>query len=177
MPAPETHSVETDPASQSRPAQHTVLRSFAGHLEAAPQDVFAALVQRMTGAPGVTVHANANAHEIVQHSGRWYRGEYRVMPEANDAGADTAVDVDVDADTDTDAATPASGTRLEFEIVNVAQRWHRLAEFSGRAVLADAPYGFHALLSDVEAELDPDGANRASDHDAEKAPDSGPHTD
>lgn len=124
------------PAPSIRPERHTVLRSFAGHLDAEPASVFAALVERMHGAPGVAI--DPAAREIAQQGGWWYRGEYRVMAEPADDGA------------------AASGTRLEYEIVNVAQSWHWAGPIAGRKVLADAPYGFHALLSDIEAELDPD---------------------
>lgn len=116
-----------------RPERHTVLRSYAGHLDAAPADVFAALIERMQGAPGVAV--DAAGHEVVQQGGWWYRGEYRVMAEP------------------AETAAAESGTRLEFEIVNVAQSWHWAGPLAGRKVLASAPFGFHALLSDIEAEL------------------------
>lgn len=129
----------------SRPERHTVLRSFAGHLDAAPAAVFAALTERMQGAPGVAV--DTIGHEVVQQGGWWYRGEYRVMPEPADAA------VADETDTAANAAAAASGTRLEFEIVNVAQSWHWAGPIAGRKVLANAPYGFHALLSDIEAEL------------------------
>lgn len=139
------------PAPSTRPERHTVLRSFAGHLDAEPAAVFAALIERMQGAPGVAI--NAAAHEIAQQGGWWYRGEYRVMAEP------------ADHDPDSGAGAAASGTRLEYEIVNVAQNWHWAGPIAGRTVLADAPYGFHALLSDIEAELDPEAG-----HDAPEEP-------
>ncbi len=135
-------------APPTRPERHTVLRSFAGHLDADPVSVFAALVERMQGAPGVAI--DSAAREIAQLGGWWYRGEYRVMAEP------------ADHDPETGAAT--SGTRLEYEIVNVAQSWHWAGPIAGRRVLADAPYGFHALLSDIESELDP------GSHDGTEAP-------
>lgn len=137
------HPNPAQPAPSTRPERHTVLRSFAGHLDADPASVFAALLQRMQGAPGVAV--DAVAREIAQQGGWWYRGEYRVMaePADRDAAAGAA------------AGAAVSGTRLEYEIVNVAQSWHWAGPIAGRKVLADAPYGFHALLSDIEAELDP----------------------
>ena len=130
-----------------RPERHTVLRSFAGHLDAAPDQVFAALVERMQEAPGVAV--DTAGHEVVQQGGWWYRGEYRVMAEPADPTATAADGTGAEAD----AAAAASGTRLEFEIVNVAPSWHWAGPIAGRTVLANAPYGFHALLSDIEAEL------------------------
>lgn len=120
-----------------RPVRHTELRSFAGHLDAAPDAVFAALVRRMHGVHGVAVDAAAQA--IAHQGGWWYRGEYRVLAEPAEPGA----------------AAAASGTRLEHEIVNVAQRWHWAAPLAGRRVLAEAPYAFHALLSEIERELAP----------------------
>lgn len=141
------HPNLTQPAPSIRPERHTVLRSFAGHLDADPASVFAALVQRMQGAPGVAV--DADAREIAQQGGWWYRGEYRVMAEPAEQGADS------------DSGAAASGTRLEHEIVNVAQSWHWAGPIAGRKVLADAPYGFHALLSDIEAELHPGSEREA----------------
>ncbi|RZU64433.1 hypothetical protein EV379_0728 [Microterricola gilva] len=145
---------ESAPAAPSiRPGRHTVLRSFAGHLDADPAGVFAALVERMQGAPGVAV--DAAAREIAQQGGWWYRGEYRVMAEPSDHDGDAT-------QAGTEAGAAASGTRLEYEIVNVAQSWHWAGPIAGRRVLADAPYGFHALLSDIEAELHPEaGADEA----------------
>ncbi|PPL20132.1 hypothetical protein [Microterricola pindariensis] len=150
------------PSSQSHPAlptgrppRHTVLRSFAGHLDAAPDAVFSAIQQKMRAAPGVTV--DAAGHEIVQQGGWWYRGEYRVMAEPADAGTDAGTEAGADA--------AAPGTRLEYEIVNVAQSWHWAGPIAGRRVLAEAPYGFHALLSEIEAELWPELAGE-SDLDA-----------
>lgn len=128
-----------------RPERHTVLRSFAGHLEAAPDAVFAALVQRMQGAPGVAV--DAAAREIVQQGAWWYRGEYRVTAEPSDGG---------EAGEETEAGAAASASRVEYEIVNVAQSAHWVGPIVGRRVLAEAPYGFHALLTEIAAELDPE---------------------
>lgn len=144
------HPNPAQPAPSIRPERHTVLRSFAGHLDADPASVFAALLQRMQGAPGVAV--DADAREIAQQGGWWYRGEYRVMAEPAEHGAEAGAE----------GGAAASGTRLEYEIVNVAQSWHWAGPIAGRKVLADAPYGFHALLSDIEAELDP-GSNAGSE--------------
>lgn len=111
----------------------------------------------MRAAPGVAI--NTAEREIVQQGGWWYRGEYRVMPEPTDAtesadDRDPAEAAEASESSDIEErAAAASGTRLEFEIVNVAQSWHWAGPIAGRRVLADAPYGFHALLSEVESEL------------------------
>ena len=146
-----SESSPTPSSSSIRPERHTVLRSFAGHLDADPAGVFAALVERMQGAPGVAV--DSAAFEIAQQGGWWYRGEYRVMAEPTEAG--------------TEAGAAASGTRLEYEIVNVAQSWHWAGPIAGRRVLAEAPYGFHALLSDIEAELHPESQTETPDQPAD----------
>ncbi|AMB57909.1 hypothetical protein [Microterricola viridarii] len=122
-----------------RPARHTVLRSFAGHLDAAPDAVFAAIRQRMSDLPGVWV--DVAGREIVQQGTWWYRGEYRVMAEPLDEDAEPGA---------------AAGTRVEHEIVNVAQRPHWAGPVIGRRLLAEAPYAFHSLLSEIAAELDPE---------------------
>jgi hypothetical protein len=111
-----------------RPAKHTVLRSFAGHLDAAPDAVFRALAERLRS------HAGDEGHSIVDEASRtvivqgdwWYRGEYRVRPE------------------------PA-GTVVEYEIVNVAPTWHRAGPIAGRAVVRSAPSEFQALLTKLSA--------------------------
>jgi hypothetical protein len=101
--------------------------------------VFDAIVRKLDpgSGSGSSFTADSRAYLVIAQGGWWYRGEYRVMAEPADRDA------------------TASGTRLEYEIVNVAQNWHWAGPIAGRKVLADAPYGFHALLSDIEAELNP----------------------
>lgn len=121
-----------------RPEKHTVVRSFAGHLEAAPDAVFRGLVQRFGGLTGgdegQSLVDEASRTVIVQGNW-WYRGEYRARPEA-----------------DADAESGATVTLLEFEIVNVAPTWHWAGPLAGRAVIRSAPTAFQALLTDLEAE-------------------------
>ena len=130
--------------SPDRPAKHTVLRSFAGHLEGAPDAVFRALAERLG-------RADANAgdgHVLVDHANRavivqgdwWYRAEYRVLPEP--------AEPDSESDADPESGSEP-GTLVEFEIVNVAPTWHWAGPLAGRAVIRDAPHTFQALLTDL----------------------------
>ncbi|GAA3892954.1 hypothetical protein GCM10022381_38300 [Leifsonia kafniensis] len=114
------------------PAKHTVLRSFAGHLEAQPDDVFAVLLEKLAAGDENGEHFLADPAErfIVVQGDWWYRGEYRVLPE-EDGG----------------------GTRLEHEILNVAQIAHWAGAITGRSVVAAAPAAFGRLLTEIDAEL------------------------
>ncbi|MFB2598236.1 hypothetical protein ACEXQE_10620 [Herbiconiux sp. P17] len=118
--------------SLHRPEKHTVLRSFAGHLEAAPDAVFRGLVKRFGGLSGgdegQSLVDEASLTVIVQGNW-WYRGEYRARPEG-------------------------TGTLLEYEIVNVAPTAHWAGPIAGRAVIRSAPADFHALLTELEAEAE-----------------------
>lgn len=112
------------------PPKHTVLRSFAGHLEAAPDDVYAALAKHLAPGDETGEHflADPRTRLIVVEGDWWYRGEYRVMPEDG-------------------------GSRIEHEVINVAQVAHWAGALTGRSVVAGAPAAFQRLLSDVDAEL------------------------
>lgn len=107
-----------------------MVRSFAGHLEAAPDAVFRRLVERFGhlqgGDQGQSLVDEASRTVIVQGNW-WYRGEYRARPEG-------------------------TGTVLEFEIVNVAPTWHWAAPFAGRTEIREAPTAFQALLTELESE-------------------------
>lgn len=113
-----------------RPERHTVLRSFAGHLESPPDEVFARLVEHLTAEAarsgtesGLLVDEPTRA--VIVQGEWWYRGEYAVLPEGH---GDSVV---------------------EYEIVNVAQRAHRAAPFAGRREIASAPSVFQALLTAI----------------------------
>lgn len=111
-----------------RPARHTVLRSFAGHLDATPDAAFRALEAELA------VHRPAvdpAARLVVVQGEWWYRAEYRVRADVDHPGESI----------------------VEHEIVNVAERWHRLAPFAGRAELRDAPSAFQRLLTAVQVAL------------------------
>jgi hypothetical protein len=112
------------------------VRSFAGHLESAPDAVFRGLVERFGGLQGgdegQSLVDEASRTVIVQGNW-WYRGEYRARPESG-------------------SATDGTGTLLEYEIVNVAPTAHWAGPIAGRAVIRSAPADFQALLTELESE-------------------------
>jgi hypothetical protein len=109
-----------------RPQKHTELRAYAGTIAGAPDEVFGSLRARLEGGPGHFA-ADPASRRIVQQGDWWYRGEYRVLPEG-------------------------SGSRVEYEIVNVAQTAHLLAPLTGREVLRASASAFAQLLGELEDE-------------------------
>jgi hypothetical protein len=114
------------------PAKHTVLRSFAGHLDADPDAVFAVLARLLVPGDEAGGHflADPGWRLVVVQGDWWYRGEYRVLPE--DGG----------------------GSRIEYEIINVAQKAHWAGALTGRGVMNAAPAAFRRLLDDVADAID-----------------------
>lgn len=118
-------------APRQRPSKHTVLHTFAAHVQARPKAVFAALDARLNPGPGAgsLYLADPQAFFIVAQGGWWYRAEYRVVPDER-------------------------GSNLEHVIVNVAQRGEKAALATGRKVVTDAPLAFHELVKSLRAELE-----------------------
>ena len=117
-------------APRQRPAKHTVLHTFAAHIQARPADVFAALDARLNPGPAATSAylADPKAFLIVAQGGWWYRAEYRIVPDAH-------------------------GVNLEHVIINVAQRGAKAALVAGHSVITSAPLAFHDLVKSLRAEL------------------------
>jgi hypothetical protein len=111
------------------PRKHTVLRSFAGHLEAPPEEAFALLAKQLGSGDETGEHflQDPATRLVVVEGDWWYRGEYRVLPEDG-------------------------GSRVEHEVLNVAQVAHWAGAITGRKVVAGAGAAFQRLLSDVDAE-------------------------
>lgn len=113
------------------PARHTVLRSFAGHLDAAPDAAFGRLANALAAGDEVAGHVRADAGRrlVVVEGDWWYRGEYRVLPEE-------------------------SGALVTYEILSRAgfARW--AARWAARPVLEAAPAAFGRLLTAIQAEID-----------------------
>jgi hypothetical protein len=109
-----------------RPPKHTELRAYAGVVPGSPDAVFASLRARLEGGEGHFA-ADPATRRIVQQGDWWYRGEYRVLPDN-------------------------AGSRVEYEIVNVAQTAHLLAPLTGRDVLRASPTVFAQLLGELEDE-------------------------
>ena len=126
----------TDPEiSFELPPRHTLLRSFAGHLEAPPETVFVRLLAALMpepseGASAIARHFRADAAErqIVVQRGWWYRGEYRVIAEEG-------------------------GTLVQYEIFNVSTFAHAAGALTARSSLRAAPRAFQALLTTVGGPL------------------------
>jgi hypothetical protein len=111
-----------------RPPKHTELRAYAGTVTGAPDETFARLRVRLEGGQGQFA-ADPATRRIVQQGDWWYRGEYRVLPEG-------------------------TGSRVEYEIVNVAQTAHVLAPLTGREVLRASAATFAQLLGELEDAAD-----------------------
>ena len=117
------------------PKRHTVLRSFAGHLETPPETVFVRLLAALVPAPAegaaeISRHFRADPAErlIVVQGDWWYRGEYRVLAEDE-------------------------GSLVQYEIINVAQVFHAAGALTARSALRAAPRAFQDLLTTVAGPL------------------------
>lgn len=115
--------------SLQRPDRHTVLRSFAGHLEGDPDAAFRALVAHLTAeTPAESFLVDEAARTAIVQGEWWYRGEYTVR--VADDGDD-------------------EGVVIEYEIVNVAPTWHWAGPLAGRSAIRDAPRTFQTLLTAI----------------------------
>lgn len=112
-----------------RPERHTVLRSFAGTIHAWPADVFEALVEQVRPDDQTQFFADPAERFAVVQGGWWYRAEYTVLEDD-------------------------AGSRIEFELINVAQRAHWAGALTGRAVIRDSPAAFGALLTTLADRLE-----------------------
>lgn len=117
-------------APLERPARNTPLRSFADTVSAPPDRVFDALVPRVRpdNPEGGSFSTDPVRRLLVSQSGWWYRGEWRVLPD------------------------PA-GSRVEYEIVNVAPTAHWVGPLTGRGMLKQSPATFRSLIAELEREL------------------------
>ncbi|WP_213813951.1 hypothetical protein [Glaciihabitans sp. dw_435] len=114
------------------PDRHTVLRSFAGVVHAHPDAVFESISLRLSPSPDKRYFFSTDPEErlVIAQGGWWYRGEWRVLE--NDEG----------------------GSRVEYELFNVAKVLHWAGPIAGRRVVAGAPASFQALLTDLVDELE-----------------------
>lgn len=118
-------------APRRRPESFVVLNTLSGHVRARPAVVFAALDGRFRPSPPSRTEylADSSAFFIVLQRGRWYRGEYRVVPDEY-------------------------GSHIEYAMVNIAQTARSLVRFTGRRVVAGAPTAFGTLLRQLRLELE-----------------------
>ncbi len=117
-------------APRARPAGSVVLLSFAGHVKARPKAVFEALDKRFrpSGRSESLYLADAAAFLIVAQGGWWYRGEYRVIPDA-------------------------LGSNVEHHLLNIAHA-RRLGRLTGGRVIRAAPMQFERLVKELRLELE-----------------------
>jgi hypothetical protein len=118
-------------APRARPASFVVLHSLHGHVRARPAAVYAALDARFRPAESSRslYLSDPAAFLIVAQGGWWYRGEYRVVPDAR-------------------------GSNVEHVMLNVAQTARRLGPFSGRGVVSAAPAQFETMMRQLRLELE-----------------------
>jgi hypothetical protein len=118
-------------APYDRPAKNTVLRSYAGEIHADPAEVYAAIKWRLTPPdPDVSgFTADDDQGLLIVQGGWWYRGEYRVLPSPG-------------------------GSRIEHELVNVAQAAHWAGPIAGRKSIKQSAHVFGRLLTELAVELE-----------------------
>lgn len=118
-------------APRKRPEPHTVLVTLNGHVRARPHDVYEAIVRRSDPGPGgrSDFTADPRAHLVISQGGRWYRGEYRVVPDDY-------------------------GSHVQHVIVDVSKRQRPLGRFTGLSVVEKAPAEFERLLRQLRLELE-----------------------
>lgn len=118
-------------APRARPEYAEVLQDLRAHLRARPRAVFDALAARLDPGPDAEslFTADPSAWLVISQGGWWYRAEYRVIPDE-------------------------IGSNLEYTLLNVAERAHRLGRFTGRKVVEAAPAAFDRLVAELRAELE-----------------------
>ena len=118
-------------APRRRPEKHEILCTFRAHVLARPAAVFEALDARLRpdSSSESFYTADASAFLIITQGGRWYRGEYRVIPD------DT-------------------GSNVEHTVVNVAQQARSARGINARRVLASAPAEFELLIERLRREVE-----------------------
>ena len=107
-----------------------MLHSLAGHVRARPKAVFDALDARFRPDPGseTLYFADSTAFLIVEQAGRWYRGEYRIVPDQH-------------------------GSHIEHTMLNLTPD-KRLGRLTARRIVADAPAQFERLVRQLRLELE-----------------------
>jgi hypothetical protein len=118
-------------APRKRPDNYSVLLTLRGHVKARPKAAYEAIdasLQARGDSRGGYL-AEPSAFLIIVQGGWWYRGEYRVVPDA-------------------------TGSHIEHTILNVAQRARALSGGPARSALKAAPDEFAKLMKQLRAELE-----------------------
>lgn len=118
-------------APRERPEGSDVLQVLRGHVKARPRAIVDALAAKLDPGPEAEslFTADTGAGLVISQGGWWYRAEYRVVPDA-------------------------TGSHLEYTLLNIAGRAHRLGRFTGRKVVKEGPAAFARLLAELRAELE-----------------------
>lgn len=108
-----------------------VLHDLHGHVKARPRAVFDALSARFD--PGENAQsfftADAAAWLVIVQGGRWYRAEYRVIPDD-------------------------FGSRVEHVLLNISGSSRGLGRATVRRLIESAPADFERLVTSLRAELE-----------------------
>jgi hypothetical protein len=111
-------------ATLERPGGAAVLRELHGVVALAPDQAFAALVERLDPHGASAFLAELRTRTIVLQGGYWYRGEYVVEADS-------------------------SGSVVHYTIVNVAPPPKLLGALTGRGEVRAAPANFRGLLRSI----------------------------
>jgi len=117
-------------APLQRPPKATPQLMMAGVIHAPCHEVFEAVREAVAPLEGQG-HLAVDEHRgmIVVQGDWWYRAEYTIVP-------------DID------------GSRVELEILNVAQKAHFAGAWTGRSALKAAPGAFQQVLTAVAARVE-----------------------
>lgn len=106
-----------------------MLLSLTAHVKARPRAVYTALDARFDPGEGSSSFytADPSAFLVIAQGGWWYRGEYRVVPDAD-------------------------GSNVEHTVLNIGHR--RTSGLSARRVVRSAPADFERLLKELRLDLE-----------------------
>jgi hypothetical protein len=118
-------------APRKRPDNYSVLLTLRGHVKARPKAAFDAIDAnlRSRGHSRGGYLADPSAFLVIVQGGWWYRGEYRVVPDA-------------------------TGSHVEHTILNVAQRAKALSGRPAKRAIKAAPGEFAKLMKRLRAEVE-----------------------
>jgi hypothetical protein len=112
-----------------RPDKATPLLALAGVIHAAPGPTFQSLARHVDPGSESNFASDGARWVAIVQGDWWYRGEYRVLPHDD-------------------------GSRIEYEIINVAPTWHWAGAVTGRGALKAAPQDFRELLTAVASDVE-----------------------
>lgn len=107
-----------------------MLLALSGHVKARPKAVFDALDARFNpGEASSSLYtADSSAFLVIAQGGRWYRGEYRIVPDAR-------------------------GSNVEHTMLNIAYE-RRFVRLAARRVVRSTPGEFRRLVKELRLDLE-----------------------